>query len=35
MNITQTSKWWNLTICHNVVGTRSYYAKQNKSIRER
>ena len=26
---------WNLAICNNVGGTRVYYAKWNKSIRER
>ena len=25
----------NLTICNNVDGTGGYYAKQNKSVRER
>ena len=25
----------NLTICNDMEGTRGYYAKQNKSIRER
>ena len=28
-------KEWNLAICNNVDGTRVYYAKQNKSVRER
>ena len=28
-------KKWNLAICNNVDGTRGYYAKRNKSIRER
>ena len=26
---------WNFFICNNVNGTRMYYAKQNKSVRER
>ena len=28
-------KKWNLAICTNMDGTTRYYAKQNKSIRER
>ena len=28
-------KEWNLAISNNVDGTRVYYAKQNKSVRER
>ena len=28
-------KKWNLAICNDMDGTRGYYAKQNKSIRER
>ena len=28
-------KVWNLAICNNVDGARLYYAKQNKSVRER
>ena len=28
-------KNWNLAICNDVDGTRGYYAKQNKSIKER
>ena len=32
-NTTQPSK--KLAICHNVYGTRGYYAKQDKSFRER
>ena len=36
MNIIQPSKTpQNLNICHIVNGTRGYYAKWNKSIRER
>ena len=32
---TQPSKRIKLAICNNVGGTRVYYAKQNKSVRER
>ena len=28
-------KKWNLTICHSMDGPRGYYAKWNKSVRER
>ena len=28
-------KEWKLAICNNMDGTRVYYAKQNKSVRER
>ena len=28
-------KEWNLAICNDVDGTRMYYAKWNKSVRER
>ena len=28
-------KEWNLAICNDMVGTRGYYAKRNKSVRER
>ena len=28
-------KKWNLTICHNMDGSRGYYAKWNKLDRER
>ena len=28
-------KEWNPAICNSVVGTRDYYAKRNKSVRER
>ena len=31
----QPSKPQNLAICNDMDGTRGYYAKQNKSIRER
>ena len=28
-------KEWNLAICNNMDGTRMYYAKRNKPVRER
>ena len=28
-------KEWTLTICDNVDGPRGYYAKENKSVREK
>ena len=28
-------KEWNLASCNNMDGTREYYAKQNKSVKER
>ena len=34
-NTMQPSKNQNLAICNNVDGTRGYYVKRNKSIRER
>jgi len=32
--IIQASKKWNLAIFNDVVGTRGYYAKRNKSVRD-
>ena len=28
-------KEWNLAICNDMDGSKGYYAKQNKSVRER
>ena len=35
LNITQPKKEWNLAICNNMEGSRRYYAKQNKSEKDK